>query len=176
MGGFGGFDAPQRDDTAALSNPFMDDTPGPAASMDNNPFGAFLAPSESAAPSAADAALSNPFADPVPPPRPQPPVARPPPPKVSVAASAPPPVPPPPHADLLDGPAAPPPRPPVPEATRHLLASVTGHLEAASDSLFGQLSNVKTPRQSPTHMLSRSPSPPLDGLDDDAERQDVAFR
>ncbi|KAF0292661.1 Protein stoned-B [Amphibalanus amphitrite] len=61
------------------------------------------------------------------------------------------------------------------EATRNLLASVTGHLEAASDSLFGQLSNVKTPRQSPTHMLSRSPSPPLDGLDEHVEHHDVAF-
>ncbi|KAF0308192.1 Protein stoned-B [Amphibalanus amphitrite] len=60
-------------------------------------------------------------------------------------------------------------------ATRNLLASVTGHLEAASDSLFGQLSNVKTPRQSPTHMLSRSPSPPLDGLDEHVEHHDVAF-
>ncbi|XP_043190719.1 protein stoned-B-like [Amphibalanus amphitrite] len=175
MGGFGGFDASQRDDSAALSNPFMDDAPGPGAALDNNPFGAFLASSEPTPAPVADVALSNPFADSVPPPRPQPPVPRPPPPKVSVAATAPPPVPPPPHTDLLDGPAAPPPRPPVPEATRNLLASVTGHLEAASDSLFGQLSNVKTPRQSPTHMLSRSPSPPLDGLDEHVEHHDVAF-
>ncbi|XP_037078765.1 protein stoned-B-like [Pollicipes pollicipes] len=47
-------------------------------------------------------------------------------------------------------------------------------MEAASDSLFGQLNNVRTPRQSPTHM-SRSPSPPL--FDDAAPPQDtdVAF-